>query len=758
MPCVGLVCSSAGTPNLSTHQLINASTLNMNNLPDTPAPIDRVDGRAKVTGTATYSAEYPFPNLCYGVLAGSTVAKGTIASINTKEAERAPGVLAVISHQNLPPVPGYQTKAGEKPFTGYRVFGDDKVRFSGQPIALVVADTFERATHAASLIKPQYKKEPHQTDFDETAKGGTPLKGNEFKDYVRGDKDALQKGEVRIEAEYRIPIEVHNPMEPHAITVVWEGNEKVTVYEKAQGLKATQGAIMQLYDLKEENVRVITKFIGGAFGSAFTTWPHSIAAIIGARKVGRPLKLSLTRDQLFTHVGYRPQSVQKVGISANKDGKLVGISHEAKAMTARYQTFTEGIVNASRSLYSCPNVFTAYKVYPLDLSLPTWMRGPGETTGSFALESAMDELAHALGLDPLQLRLINYADKDEEENKPYSSKFLKEAYELGAEKFGWKDRKPQPRSMPEGEWLAGYGVGNGIFSAWRGESKLGVRLLADGTLILQTGVTDMGPGTATAMTQLASDRLGIPASKIKFELGDSRYPPGIFQGGSGTTATLGTTVHQMGESLKQKLVGLLKTQESEIKVKDVEFVNNGMRLANGQSISYADAMKAANIPSIGFVESSGGNPVMEKYSAFSYAVHFVKVLVHPATGRIKVARVVSAVDAGTIVNAKTAESQIIGAAVGGIGMSLMEEGVVDHRYGRWANNDFANYHVPVHADMPEVEVVFVNKPDPVLNPAGAKGMGEVGLVGFAAALANAVFNATGKRVRELPITVDKLMG
>lgn len=723
-----------------------------------PAPfLDRVDGKAKVTGAATYSGDYYFPNLCYGALVGSTIARGSIASISTKEAERAPGVLAVITHQNLPPVPGYQAKPGDKPFTGYRVFADDKIWFSGQPVALVIADTFERAVQAATLVKAQYKKEPHHTSLEAAEKELKPLEGKQFEDYVRNDKDAWQKGDVHIEAEYRMPIEVHNPMEPHAITVVWEGDDKVTVYEKAQSLQATQQNVMQLFGLKQDNVRVITKFIGGAFGSAFNTWPHAVAALIGARKVGRPLKVVLNRLQMFTHVGYRPQSIQKVGIGAGKDGKLVGISHQANAMTASYAAFTEGIVDASRSLYSCPNVFTAYKVYPLDLSLPTWMRGPGETTGSFALESAMDELAAALQLDPLQLRLLNYAENDEEKGKPYSSKFLKEAYQLGADKFGWKDRTPKPRSMREGEWLVGYGVANGIFSAWRGESKIGARLLADGTLILQTGVTDMGPGTATAMTKLASERLGIPADKIKFELGDSRYPPGIFQGGSGTTSTLGTTVHQMGESLKQKLVGLLKTQESQITVEDVQFANGEMRLKNGQTISYTEAMKVANLPAIEFVEASGGNPEMAKYAAYSYAVHFVKVLVHPLTGVVKVARAVSSVDAGKIVNEKTAESQIIGAVVGGIGMSLMEEGVIDHRYGRWVNNNFADYHVPVEADVPKVEVIFVNKPDPVLNPNGAKGIGEVGLVGFAAAVANAVYHATGKRIRELPITPDKVL-
>lgn len=733
--------------------------------------IDRVDGVAKVTGIAKYSAEYEFPGLCYGVIVDSTIAKGSITALDTKTAERAPGVLAVITHLNVPKVPAYEatgpdTEKQTEKKKGYRVFTDNIIRFNGQPIALVVADTFERATFAASLIKAQYKKEEHHTDLYTEIKTGKALEGNGFKDYTRGNADAWNNSEVKIEATYTTPLEVHNPMELHAITVVWEGQDKITVYEKAQGIKFAQQDIMKLFDLPEKNVRVISQYIGGAFGSAFNTWPFAVAAMIGARKVGKPLKLMLTREQMFTQIGYRPQAIQKISMGAGKDGKLTSINHEATAMTASYQVFTEGIVNASRSLYACPNVTTRYKVYPLDLSQPTWMRGPGETTGAYGLESAMDEMAYALNLDPIEFRLRNYADRDLENDKPYSSKFLKEAYQLGAEKIKWQDRNMQPRSMKDGDWLVGYGTGTGIFGAWRGDAKVAAKFSADGTLVLQSGVSDMGAGTATSMTKLASDVFGTSPKNIKFEMGDSNLPPGPFQGGSGTTSTLGTAVHNVCTSLKKKLTELLKDSSifhtdkiHVVKLEDLLFENGYVILASepARKIPYTDVLKNAGLQKIEILEESKSNDEMKNYSAFSYAVHFVKLMVHSATGVIKIKQVVSAVDAGKIVNDKTAESQIIGAVVGGIGMSLMEEGVIDQRYGKWINNNFADYHVPVQADVPHIEVHFVNKPDPILNPMGSKGMGEVGLVGFAAAVANAVYHATGKRIRELPITVDKLI-
>jgi xanthine dehydrogenase YagR molybdenum-binding subunit len=460
---------------------------------------------------------------------------------------------------------------------------------------------------------------------------------------------------------------------------------------------------------------------------------------------------------MFYSVGYRPEAIQHIAIGANQEGKFIGMWHEAHALTSTYENFSEGVVKMTNQLYACPNVTTKYNIYPLNLSTPTWMRGPGEATGSFPLECAIDELSYALNMDPIELRKRNYAETDPENGKPYSSKFLKEAYDLGAEKFGWKSRNPKPRSMQEDGWLVGYGMSTGLFGASRGGATLAAKLLADGTLVLQTAVSDSGPGTATAMSIIASNALGIPMNKIRFELGDTSLPPGPSQGGSTTTSTLGTTVTAASESLKKKLAGLLKTQESEIAVQDITFAGGEMKLKDGKSITYSDAMKAANVPLLEVTETTGRNPEMQKYSAYSYSVHFVKVKVHPLTGVVRIDKVVTAGDAGKIISPKTAESQMIGGAVGGIGGALHEEGVIDHRYGRWVNNNFADYHVPVHADVPAIEAYFVNKPDPILNPNGAKGMGEIALIGFAAAVANAVYHATGKRIRELPITPDKVL-
>lgn len=737
---------------------------------DTDAPIadlDRVDGKAKVTGSAKYSAEYDLPGLTYGVLATSNITKGTIAAIDTKGAENAPGVLAVITHLNAPKVPGYDEGtnpakggAGGK---GLKIFNDNIIRFNGQPIALVIADTFERATYAASLIKAQYKKESPHTDLAEAMKNDKPLQGDRYKENTRGDKEAWKTASVKVEATYTMPIHVHNPMELHATTVRWDADDRVTVWEKTQGVKSTQQSIMQAFSLPEKNVQVNAQFVGGGFGSALRTWPHTIAAVMGAKKVGKPLKLVLTRPQMFTLVGYRPEAIQKIAIGANPDGKLVGMMHEANAITSTYEAFNEGVVAMTKQLYACPNVSTRYNIYPLDVSTPTWMRGPGEATGSFPLECGLDELAYALNIDPIELRMRNYAETDPENGKPYSSKFLREAYELGADKFGWKKRNPKPASMKEGDWQVGYGMSTGIFGAFRGDAKLSAKLMPDGTLVMQSAVSDSGPGTATAMVQIASDAMGLPTGKVRFELGDSSFPPGPTQGGSSTTATLGAAVSGACVSVKKKLAEAAKSSSvfgADITMEGLDFIKGNvvLRTDDSKRLSYADVMKAAGLPAIEITETSGRNPDMQKYSAYSYSVHFVKVAVHPLTGVVKIARVVTAADAGKIVSEKTAASQMKGGVVGGIGGALMEEGVIDHRYGRWVNNNFADYHIPVHADVPDVEAYFVNKPDPVLNPVGSKGMGEIALIGFAAAVANAVYHATGKRIRELPITPDKLIG
>ncbi len=734
--------------------------------------VDRVTGKAVVTGAAKYASEHELDNITYGVLVGSNIANGKIMALDTKAAEKAPGVLSVITYLNSPKVPSYDYDAGANPVKGptggkgLQIFDGPYIYFNGQPIALVIADTFERATYGASLVKAQYEKNKPETDFSDAGKTVKALEGQRYKDYVRGDAGAWKNGPVKIEAEYLLPNEVHNPMELHGITAVWNGDNKVTVYDKTQGVESTQRSIMNAFKLKEEDVQVYAPFVGGGFGSALRTWPHEIAALLGAKKTGRPIKLVLTRPQMFLMVGYRPYTVQRIGLSAIADGKLTGMSHRSDSITSMYEEFNERSVNVSRIMYACPNVVTQYRVYPFNVSTPTWMRGPGEATGAYALESALDELSYALNIDPLELRLINYAETDPDSGKPYSSKFLKEAYQLAADKIGWKDRNPKPGSVKDGDWMIGYGMATGVFGAHRGTAKALARFLVDGTLVIQSSVSDSGPGTATAMVKIAADAMGMSAEKINFELGDSSMPPGPTQGGSSTTATLGSAVHDVCESLKGKMADMAKensifhtTEIHNVKPEDLFFENGYMVLTADKTkkILLIDLLKDNNVKQVEVTIESSPNDKMKDYVAYSYSAHFVKVAVHALNGMVRIKQVAIAGDAGKIISLKTAESQMIGGAIGGMGMALMEEGVIDNRYGRWMNNNLADYHVPIQADVPHIDALFVNKPDYLLNPIGAKGMGEIALIGFAAAVANAVYNATGKRVRELPITPDKFV-
>jgi len=702
-------------------------------------PLSRVDGRLKVTGGAKYSGEWEFPGLTYGVLVSATITSGSIVSMDVKAAERAPGVLAVITPFNTPGVPGFKPDAAQ-PVRGLKLFNDKIIHFNGQPIALVVAETFEKATHAASLVKAVYKQDTFETDFEKNRDKGVVPNGGKYKDYVRGEADAYKKAPVVIEQEYRQPTEVHHPMELHVTIAIWDGDDKITVYTKSQGVIGTQRSIANAFGLKPENVQVNSRFVGGAFGSSLRTWPHEIASAMAAKLLKRPVKLTLTREQMFTLVGHRPLTIQKIGLGADKDGKLMGITHESASQTAVYEEFTEGSVNVSRFLYESPNANTRYKVVPLNVGVPAPMRGPGEATGSFALESALDELAFALKMDPIELRLKNYTERDPERNLPWSSKYLKECYTRGAERIGWENRPAKPGTLREGEWLAGYGIGCGAFGAFRGRALAKVKMMADGTVNIQSATSDIGPGTGTAMTLIASDLLGVPAGRITFELGNSSFPTAPTQGGSSTVSSVGSAVHDACLAFKQKLYAMA-----------------GMPENSSDPIDYAAVLKQHNLPFFEITEESQSNQQARNYSMYSFSAHFAKVHVHPLTGAVKVRRLIAVVDAGRIVSYKTASSQMIGGAVGGIGMALTEEAIFDHTYGRYVNGNFADYHVPVNADIQDIEAIFIDKPDPYINPIGTKGIGEISLIGVAAAIANAVFNATGKRVRELPITPDKLI-
>jgi xanthine dehydrogenase YagR molybdenum-binding subunit len=693
--------------------------------------ITRVDGRLKVTGSIRYAAEYPFPGLVYGAVVSSTIAKGAITGIDSKAAENAPGVVAVISHLNAPKIPGYE--GGEHEI---KTFNDSKIYFNGQPIALVIADTFERARFAASLVRVEYTKEQHQTNIDAGLQN-TFKPWGDGSDYLRGEANAYRNAPVKIEAEYSTPIHVHNAMEPFAMTAKWDG-DKVTVYTKAQAIKSMQRDIMTMFKLPVENVQVFSKVIGGAFGSGSPLWPYAKAALIGAKMIGKPLKVVIDRGQMFTMVGYRSPARQKLGMGATADGKLVGMTHAATGETATYQQFAEGITETTKFLYECPNVNTSYKLTRLDLSVPTYTRGPGETTGVYALESAVDELAFALNMDPLEFRKKNNAEKDPSSGLPWSSKYLSECLEQGAAQFGWNKRQQKPGSVMQHGWLVGYGLACGAYGAGRANCTVKARLSVDGKLMLQSASSDMGPGTATVMVRIASQIIGIPVENIGFELGSSALPNAPGEYGSITTSSVGSAVYDACTALNEKF-------------------NQLDGKAGAADPDYVRILKEHNLPYLEVVHESGRSAEGRNYSSHAYIAHFVEVRVHPTTGTVKIERIVSAVDGGKILNPITARSQIIGGVVWGIGMSLMEEGVLDHRYGKYVNNSFGDYHVASNADVPQIEVIFIDKKDPVTNPMGSKGIGEVPIVGFAAAVANAVFNATGKRVRDLPITPDKLV-
>ena len=726
---------------------------------------ERVDGADKVTGKAKYTAEHSLPNLAYAVFVTSTIAKGTIKNLDITKALAMPGVLDIIYYANCPAVPGYISNAAERPknvfeWRGYKVLNDNKVRFFGQPIALVVADTFENANAAIRFVKADYEVEKFETNFDKARLDPANLKAPV--NYKRGTEKKFKEAVAFVEAEYNIPIEVHNAMELFATIAQWDGEDKITLFDKTQGPKSTQSTIAKTFGLVDKNVRVIAENVGGGFGSGLRSWPHVVAACIAAKKLNRPIKLVLTRPQMFTLVGYRPQSWQKIGLGADAAGNFIGLSHEAISNTSKYEDFREGIVEASKFLYACENVDTKYSMLPLDVSTPIWMRGPGEATGCFALESAIDELSYKLKMDPIQLRLKNFTAINPENKLPFSDINIKDCYAYGMEKIGWKNRSMVPGALKENGLLIGYGMSVGVFGAGKGSASVRIVLSNDGKLLLECGVSDMGPGTMTSMSIIAADAMQMPIQKIKFKLGDSDLPPGPSQGGSGTTSTVGSAVDLACKTLQQKIKELAiqyapvfaTTTAEALEVKNEMVV---LKTDANTKIGMSALLKLANQEKIDLTITSNGKTAAQlKYTSNSFSSHFVKLAVHPKDGTIKILNVVTTGDAGKIISPKTARSQMIGGVVGGIGMALTEKLEIDHATGQVINASFGAYHVPLHSQIPPTDVWFVNKPDPNINDIGAKGIGEIALIGFAAAVANAVYNATGKRVRDLPITPEKL--
>ena len=736
-----------------------------NNIKMTILQDERVDGADKTNGKAKYTAEYQLPNLAYGVFVTSNIAKGTIKELDISKAIAAPGVLDVIYYANCPAVPGYNPNASERPknvneWRGHKVLYDNKVRFFGQPIALIVADSFENANAAIRLVKTVYDKEEHETNFDVLRKDPTKLKPAVT--YKRGQEKAFATASKFIEAEYNIPIEVHLPMEMHATIAYWEGEDKITLYDKTQGPKSTQSTVARTFGLQEKNVRVIAENVGGGFGSGLRSWANVPAACIASKKLNRPVKIVLTRPQMFNLAGYRPQSWQKIGIGADASGKFIGITHEAISNTSKYEDFREGIVNVSRFLYDVDNVDTKYNVLPLDLSTPIWMRGPGEASGCFALESAIDELSYQLNMDPIDLRIKNFTDINPENKMPFSAINLKDCYAYGKEKIGWKNRPTKPGTLKENGMHIGYGMAVGVFGAGKGTASVRAVFSKDGRLVLECAVSDMGPGTTTSMTKIASTSMQMPLDKIKFKLGDSDFPAGPSQGGSGTTSTVGSAVDMACKTLQQNLKELaiqFSPSFANKLITEMEVKNEYIYLTTDTSvkISVTDLMKLSNKEVIDItITSNGNNPSQMKYTSNSFSAHFVKLGVDTKTGKVKLLKVVTTGDNGKVISPKTARSQMLGGVVGGIGMALTEQVQIDHTTGQIINSSFGTYQVPLHNMIPPIDVWFVDKPDYNVNSIGAKGLGEIALIGFSAAVANAVYNATGKRLRDLPITPEKI--
>jgi len=732
-------------------------------------PINRVDGHAKVTGRAKYAGEYNVPNLAYGVVLSSAIAKGRITKIVTNEALSLDGVLQIFTHENAPrtsPLDESYKDEDAPPGSPFRPLHDGRIMFSGQPVALVLAETFELARYAASLVRVEYQAEPHATDL--AAKRGLAREPRPREFLVppkpRGDvAKALAKSAVRIDVEYAAPPEHHNPMEPFATTVIWEGGGKITVYDKTQGAQNNQRYVCKVFESPESDVRVLSPFVGGAFGAGLRPQYQLFLAVMAALGLKRSVRVSLTRQQMFTF-GHRPQTVQRLALSAAPDGTLKSLTHEAVAETSQFEDYSEPVANWSGELYHCKNVQLGHKVVPLDVYTPLDMRAPGAAWGLFALESAMDELAHELRMDPLELRLKNYAEKDLTTGKKFSSKALRECYQQGAKRFGWSKRVLEPGSMREGDRLIGWGLATGVWDAWQVPASAKAVLTADGKLTVSSATADIGTGTYTIMTQIAAETLGLPIDDVTFQLGDSTLPASPVEGGSFTAASVGSAVKAVCEKVSKKVFDharkLKNSPLAGAKLKEVIFDNGRVALRSDPSrgVSIIDAVRHGKTRHI--EEEASVTPNQSKqarYVRHSHSAIFAEVRVDEDLGVIEVSRVVAAVAGGRILNPKTARSQIMGAIVWGIGMALEEESLIDQNFGRFMNHNLAEYHVPVNADVHDIDVLFVEERDSIVNPLGVKGLGEIGIVGTAAAIGNAVFHATGQRIRTLPITLDKVL-
>jgi xanthine dehydrogenase YagR molybdenum-binding subunit len=722
------------------------------------AGVDRVDGPLKVTGAAPYPSDVSFDGLAHAALVQSTIGTGTISRIDTEDAEASPGVLAVVTHKNAPPLAdGPMTPLGPSPPTPFR---DNRILHHGQHVAIVVAQTPEQATAAARSVRIEYQQ-------------STPILGIENPDAAvlqnpwglelqRGDVEAaLASAEVLYDETFAIAAETNNPMGLFGTVARWEEN-RLTVHDCNQWPVMVRQTLATVFDLPETDVRVLVPYLGGGFGAGLRAWPHVILAALASRLVQRPVKLVLTRPQMFTSIGHRAQSRQRVRLGSKTDGRLVAIDHEGTSTLDIEDFNIDPITMATGSAYACPNVATHDRLVRLNISSPGAMRAPGKAEGNFAIESALDELSYELAIDPIELRLANYAEVHPHSALPWSSNALQDCYRVGAERFGWARRDPAIGSIREGNWLLGYGMAGVTFGSYQAPCQVRITLKRDATAVVRSTATDIGTGTYTIATQLTAELLGLQIAQVTTEIGDSDLPPAAQSGGSGLAMSHSAAIHDAAGNLLQALLALVSDDEqSPLRGRgsaDVACADGRVHLVDDPAAreSFAEILARHDLDEI----TADGRADLETgrgdSATSAFAAQFVEVRIDKDLGLLRIARVVSAIDAGRILNHKTARSQIIGGVVMGIGMATLEETIFDSATGRIANATLGDYLIPVNADVPDIDVVFVGEPDS-FSPVGIKGLGEIGIVGAAAAVANAVYHATGRRFRSLPITIDQLL-
>lgn len=733
-------------------------------------PLPRIDGPLKVSGCAAYAAEHHPDNMVYGYVHVATIARGRILAIDLAQAARYPGVLKIYTHENRPGAAWSDSAwkdAVALPGHPFRPLQNDRILFDGQPIALVVAETFEAARDAASMIRVTYAQEEPATDI--LAEQRNSYEPKEKRSGIapppspRGDAEAaFESAAFKISADYVLEGEHHNPMELFSSTVIWEEDGSLTIHDKTQGSQNSQGYVCGVFDLPKDKVRVFNRYVGGAFGSGLRPKHQLFLSVMAALDLKCSVKLELSRREMF-YLTWRPATIQQMAMAADESGRLVSIMHHAVEATSQYEDYQEVVVNWSGLAYQCDNVNLTYELAAMNVSTPGDMRAPGAATGMFALESAIDELSYRARLDPLEMRILNFVDIDQNEDKQFTSKALRACYRQGADAFGWEKRNPEPRSMRNGQDLVGYGVSTGVWEAQLTNAAAKVRLNPDLSVMVSAAASDIGTGTYTILAQIGADAFGIRPENVTVDIGDSSLPQTSVEGGSWTAASTGSAVQAAADNVRATLLNHAQAMENsplaDAKVEQTAIRDGRLVLeANDQvGVSVADVLAHAGLS---HVEEEGqvapDEKTMKSFSSYTHSANFVEVHVDEELGVIRITKVVVAVAAGRILNPKTARSQILGGVVMGIGMALHEEGMFDHRTGRIMNHNLAEYHIPSHADVQDIEVIFVEEHDGKTSPLGVKGLGEIGIVGFAAAVANALYHATGTRVRHLPITIDKL--